>query len=436
MFRLQPDQFVGRLLVFIGDAIILTDTEIRGLKPRAKPYKVSDSGGLHVLVMPESSRLPKGSKLWKCSYRFAGRQKTLSFGAYPDIGLGDARGRREVAKLQLRQGIDPGGIVKTEKQALVAATANTFSAVSDEWFERKIVGERKSGSTLKKHRILLAKLKGTFGDRPISEIEAPELLAVLRRVEAAGHHETVGRLRSTASRIFRYGIATGRCSRDIAADLQGATTSAVSTPRAAVTDPVEVGKLLRAIDGFSRPLMQLALKLLALMFVRPGELLAAEWSEIDVDVWSIPPEKSKMRRAHHVPLSRQTLEVLAELRQITGHQKHLLASPRRHGKSIAANQFNYALREMGFTSNEHVAHGFRAMASTILNESGKWPVDVIELQLAHVERNKVRRAYNRAERWTERVALMQWWADHLDGLRERGGVVPLPKKAERRTAGA
>jgi integrase len=193
---------------------------------------------------------------------------------------------------------------------------------------------------------------------------------------------------------------------------------------------------LRAIDGFSRPLMQLALKLLALTFVRPGELLAAEWSEIDVDVWRIPPEKSKMRRAHRVPLSRQALEVLAELRQITGHQKHLLASPRRHGKSIAANQFNYALREMGFTSNEHVAHGFRAMASTILNESGKWPVDVVELQLAHVERNKVRRVYNRAERWAERVALMQWWADHLDGLRERGEVAPLPKKNARRADGA
>jgi integrase len=419
-----------------GDATMLTDTEIKGLKPRTKPYKVSDSGGLHVLVMPESARLPKGSKLWKCSYRFAGRQKTLSFGAYPDVGLGDARGRREAAKLQLRQGIDPGKFVKAEKQARVATTANTFAAVSDEWFQRKIVGERKSESTVKKHRILLATLKGALGDRPISEIEAPELLAVLRRVEAAGYHETVGRLRSTASRILRYGIATGRCSRDIAADLKGATTSAVSTPRAAVTDPVEVGELLRAIVGFPRPLMRLALKLLALTFVRPGELLAAEWSEIDVDVWSIPPEKTKMRRAHHVPLSRQALEVLAELRKVTGHRKHLLASPRRHGKSVAANQFNYALREMGFTSDKHVAHGFRAMASTILNESGKWPVDVIELQLAHVERNKVRRAYNRAERWPERVALMQWWADHLDKLRDSGKVVEMPKPKPARTIGA
>jgi integrase len=173
--------------------------------------------------------------------------------------------------------------------------------------------------------------------------------------------------------------------------------------------------------------MRLALKLLALTFVRPGELLAAEWSEMDVDVWRIPPEKSKMRRAHRVPLSRQALEVLAELRQITGYQKHLLASPRKHGKSIAANQFNYALREMGFTSNEHVAHGFRAMASTILNESGKWPVDVVELQLAHVERNKVRRAYNRAERWSERVELMQWYADRIDELRARGNVVQQAK---------
>ena len=198
---------------------MLTDTEIRGLKPKSKPYKVSDSGGLHVLVMPESSRLPKGSKLWKCSYRFAGRQKTLSFGAYPDVGLGDARGRREAAKLQLRQGNDPGRIVKAERQAIVAATANTLSAVSDEWLQKKMIGEHKADSTIKRARALLEILKASIGNRPLAEIEPLELLGILRRVEAAGHHETVARLRA----IARY----GRCGSMFIGPRRGEITDAI-----------------------------------------------------------------------------------------------------------------------------------------------------------------------------------------------------------------
>jgi integrase len=414
---------------------MLTDTEIRGLKPKSKPYKVSDSGGLHVLVMPESSRLPKGSKLWKCSYRFAGRQKTLSFGAYPDVGLGDARGRREAAKLQLRQGIDPGKIVKAEKQAIVAATANTFSAVSDEWLQKKMIGEGKADSTIKRARALLEILKASIGNQPLAEIEPLDLLSILRRMEAGGRHETVARLRAVASQVFRYGIATARCKRDVASDLRGALTSAISKPRPALVHPAEVGKLLQAIDRFHRPLMRLSLQFLALTVVRPGELLSAKWSEIEDSVWSIPAEQTKMRTAHRVPLSRQATALLNELRAITGSKKHLLASPRKRGQPVAPNQFNYALREMGFAKEAMVAHGFRAMFSTLANDNAK-SGDVIELCLAHLERNKVRRAYNRSERWPERVALMQWWADHLDELRDRGKVVALPEKAMGRKGSA
>jgi integrase len=422
-------------LVFLGDAIMLTDTEIKGLKPRPKPYKVSDSGGLYVLVTPESAKLPKGSKLWKCAYRFAGRQKTLSLGAYPDVSLGEARGRREAAKLQLRQGIDPGRVFKAQKQAMVAAATSTFSAVADEWLQKKIIGEHKADSTVKRARGLLKILKVSMGNRPLAEIEPMELLAVLRRTEAAGHHETVARLRAVASRVFRYGIATGRCKHDVASDLRGATTSAISKPRPAIVDPDGVGKLLLAVDCFPRPLMRRALQFLALTAVRPGELLSAKWSEIEGEVWSIPADKTKMRTAHRVPLSRQALTVLDELRAITGSKSHLLSSPRKRGQSVAANQYNYALRDMGFAKDQMVAHGFRAMFSTLANDNGQ-SSDVIELCLAHLERNKVRRAYNRAERWPERVALMQWWADHLDGLRERGKVVALQNENRSQKVGA
>jgi integrase len=445
VFRLQPDQFVGRLLVFRverggpfqGVPPVITDTEIKALRPKAKPYKVSDSGGLHILVMPESSKLPKGSKLWKCAYRFAGRQKTLSFGSYPDVSLADARARREAAKLQLRQGIDPGHIIKAEKQAVVAARTSTFRAVADEWLDRKLIKQRRSASTIRRARRLLGVLKNTIGDRQLTEIEAPELLDVLRRVEARGNHETAMRMRAAASNVFRYGIAIGACKRDPASDLRGALTSATPTARPAVTDPAEIGKLLRAIDGLQRPIMRLALKLLSLTAVRPGELLSAEWSEITGDVWSVPEAKMKMRRPHRIPLSRQAKEVLAELRAITGNSRHLIASPRKRGKPYAANQLNYALRDIGFDQTQMVAHGFRAVFSTVANESGAWPPDVIELQLAHQERNKVRAAYNRAQRWPERVEMMQWLADHLDELRSHGGVIKLPgKKTTRRKIGA
>jgi integrase len=406
---------------------MLTDTRIRAIKPGSEPFKVSDSGGLHLLIAPT------GSKLWKCAYRYGGKQKTLSFGAYPDTTLVDARTRREEAKAQLRQGIDPGKIVKVEKMAEKQAIANTFGALADQWQQTKMVKEGKSKSTLVRTRWLLGILKGGIGDRPLNEIEAPELLDMLRKVEAQEKHEAVNRLRSTASAIFRFGIACGACKRDPAADLRGALTSAKSTPHAAITDPASVGELLRAIDAYEKkPVLRLALQLLALTFVRPGNIAAAEWVEFDIDagVWSIPAAKMKMREPFRVPLSKQALALLAELREFTGNNKFLFPSFRSGKRAMFTNLFNVGLRDIGYSANQMQAHGFRATASTLLNEHSEFSADVIELSLAH-RLGGVRALYNRSRYWADRCALMQWYADHLDRLRERGKVVELPKQKRR-----
>jgi integrase len=418
---------------------MLTDAKVRGFKPKENPFKVSDSGGLFLLIQPS------GSKLWRMAYRFAGRQKTLAFGIYDDVSLADARVRRDDAKRQLRAGEDPSAVVKAVKQAVIAATTNTFNAVAQEWLDRKLVKEKKSASTLTRADWLLRMLGDGIGERPLNEITTPELLRVLRKAEAAGRHETVARLRSIASQIFRYGIATGRCDRDVAADLRGATTTAVSTPHAAIVDHAGIGKLMREIDSSidggrrhqrSRTLMQLALRLIAYTFVRPGELRLAEWPEIEGSVWDLPGPRMKMRLPHRVPLSKQALAVLAELRTITGGGKLVFASTVKSTQPFNVNALNDALRRMGFEHDQHVAHGFRSTFSTTANDSGRWSPDVIELQLAHVERNKVRGAYNRAQYWPERVEMMQWYSDFLDELRDRGKVVALPNRKASRKAGA
>jgi integrase len=409
---------------------MLTDTEIKGFKPQAKPYKRADSGGLYILVAPVTDRSPKGSKLWRLAYRFNGKQLTLAFGSYPEISLAEARARREEAKAKLRLKQDPGKVVKIEKAAERLAVANTFAAVAAEWQRTKMIAEKKSRSTLDRARWLLGILNEGIGDRPIKEVEAPELLDVLRQVEAQGKHEAVKRLRATASAIFRFGIATAACKRDPAADLKGALTVAKSTPHAAITDPAGVGKLMTAIDAYEKPVLRMALQLLALTFVRPGNVCSAEWSEFDIDagVWSIPAAKMKMREAFRVPLSRQALAVLKELRAITGGSKFLFPSLRKgNNRPLFTYILNVALREIGFAADEMQPHGFRSTASTILNEHSEFSPDAIELSLAHVP-GGVRAVYNRAKYWGERCELTQWYADHLDELRGRGKIVSLPKQ--------
>jgi integrase len=408
----------------------LTDTVIRNLKPQEKPYKKSDSDGLQLHVMPG------GSKLWRLAYRFAGKPKTIALGSYPAVTLAMAREFRVEAKRQLAQNVDPSEKRKADKRA--AAAARTFAEVADEWFETKREPEGKSEATLKRDRWLMAEWKSEIGHRPIGEIEPPELLPALKKVRARKHYETASRMLTLASQVFRFGIASGYCKRDMAADLKGALTSPSSKPRPGLIDPVAVGKLCRAIDGYvgKGPLVGLALRLLSVTLLRPGEVAKAEWSEIDFGsrVWTIPAAKMKMRRDHQVPLSQQALDVLTAVKAINCNRRYVFATYK--DKPLSGNTFNTALRIMGYdTQNEHCSHGFRTTASTLLNEErcgdGKpvWHPDVIELQLAHVDANNSRAAYNRAQYWPDRVRLMQHWADQLDHLRDGARVVTLSRRA-------
>jgi integrase len=392
----------------------LKDVTVRKAKPSSTPRKLSDGSGLHVLIQPT------GSKLWRLAYRFAGKQKTLALGAYPVVSLEEARRQRDAAKKLLARSIDPSVQRKAEKHA---GKEGTFRAVADEVIA-KLEREGRAQATLSKRRWLLDFAFPAFGDRPVAEITARELLALLREIEGRGLYETARRLRSTCGMVFRYAIATGRAERDPSMDLRGALTNPPVNHRATVIDPLAIGALLRATDGFDgQPTTHSALRLAPYVFVRPGELRHAEWGEFDLDgaVWSIPAEKMKMRRPHRVPLARQSLAILRDLQEVTGNGRWLFPSVRTFARPISENTLNAALRRLGYSSEEMCIHGFRSMASSRLNEMGRWNADAIERQLAHQEANSVRRAYtHRAEFWTERVQMMQVWADYLDGLREGG----------------
>ena len=401
---------------------MLNDTRVRTTKPCQRPIKLSDSGGLYLLIAPH------GSKLWRLAYRFRGKQKTLAIGAYPTFTLKAARDKREEAKRLLANGVDPSTERRLAKH--ITSTENTFKAVAEEVLA-KLEKEGRADVTLTKKRWLLDFAYPAFGHRSIGEITAPEVLSVLRRVEARGRYETARRLRSTCGTIFRYAIATGRAERDPSADLRGALTSPKVNHRAAIVDPVGIGALLSAIDGYDGlPMTKAALRLAPLVFVRPGELRHAEWLEFDLAAaeWRIPSEKMKMRRPHRVPLSRQALDVLRELQPMSGGGRFLFPSVRSTARPMSENTLNAALRRLGYGTDEMTTHGFRTIASTRLNEMSGWNPDAIERQLAHQEQDDVRRAYvHAAEYWPERVKMMQAWADYLDELRERGKVVPLLK---------
>jgi integrase len=397
----------------------LKDSSVRNAKPTAKPQKLSDGGGLHMLIQPN------GSKLWRLAYRFAGKQKALALGVYPTVSLAEARTQREEAKKLLARFIDPSAKRKADRQA---GAGNTFRAVAEEVIAKQ-EREGRAQITLRKKRWLLDFAYPAFGDRPVAEITARDLLALLREIEGRGLYETTKRLRSTCGMVFRYAIATGRAERDPSMDLRGALTMHQVIHRAAIVDPAGIGALLRAIDGFDgQPTTRAALRLAAYVFVRPGELRHAEWREFDLDaaVWTIPAEKMKMRRQHRVPLARQSINILRELHEITGGGRWLFPSVRTFARPISENTLNAALRRLGYGSEAMSTHGFRSMAATRLNEMGRWNSDAIERQLAHQEANAVRRAYtHRAEYWSERVSMMQEWADYLDELYKGGKVVPL-----------
>ena len=401
----------------------LKDVSVRNAKAGPRPRKLSDGGGLHVLIQPT------GSKLWRLAYRFAGKQKTLALGAYPTVSLEEARRHRDEAKKLLARSIDPSVQRKADRHA---GKEGTFRTVAEEVIA-KLEREGRAQATLSKRRWLLDFAFPAFGDRPIADITARELLALLRQIEGRGLYETARRLRSTCGMVFRYAIATGRAERDPSIDLRGALTTPQVSHRATIVDPTDIGALLRAIEGFDgQPTTQAALRIAPYVFVRPGELRQAEWAEFDLDgaVWSIPAKKMKMRRPHRVPLARQSLAILRELQEITGGGRWLFPSVRTSARPISENTLNAALRRLGYGTEEMCVHGFRGMASTRLNEMGRWSPDAIERQLAHQEANAVRRAYtHHAEFWSERLLIMQAWADYLDGLREGGKVVPLIKAA-------
>lgn len=400
----------------------LTDARIRAAKRLAeRTIKLSDGGGLQLWLTPS------GSKLWNVAYRFGGKQLKLSLGAYPAIGLKEAREQRDAAKRLLVAGVNPGQQKKTAALTKANAEANTFAVIADELLAKKM-REGLAPKTLQKAQWLLDFARPALAARPIADITAPEILAVLRGVERRGRHETAKRLRATIGECFRYAVASGRAETDPTSALKGALTAPQVRHRAALTEPKAFGGLLRAISAYEgSPEVRAALHLLALTFVRPGELRFAEWSEFDFEKaeWAIPHARMKMRRPHRVPLAPQAIVVLKELHAITGQGKLLFPSVRSPSRCISENTLNAALRRMGFTKDEMSGHGFRAVASTLLNESGKWNADAIEAQLAHVENDAVRRAYHRADYWSERVSMMNFWADHLDELRIGRQVIVL-----------
>jgi integrase len=367
--------------------------------------------------------------LWRLAYRFEGRQKTLALGVYPSISLADARTGRDEAKKLLARSIDPSAQRKSDRRAEVG---NSFQEVAEELLA-KVEREGRAAVTLEKKRWLLAFAFPAFGCRPVGEITAHELLNLLREIEGRGLFETAKRLRSTCGMVFRYAIATQRAERDPSGDLRGALTTHQVIHRAAIVEPAKIGPLLRAIEGFDgQTVTRLALRLAPHVFVRPGELRQAEWEEFDIEaaVWSIPAAKMKMRRPHRVPLSRQSVDTVRELKKVTGEGRWLFPSVRTSSRSISENTLNAALRRLGYSSAEMCTHGFRSMAATLLNEMGHWNPDAIERQLAHQEANAVRRAYTHgAEFWSERVQMMQAWSDYLDGLRE-GPTITLLRKVQ------
>ncbi|OPY77564.1 MAG: putative prophage CPS-53 integrase [Syntrophorhabdus sp. PtaU1.Bin153] len=400
----------------------LSGTKVRTAKSKGKPVAMFDGGGLYLLITPS------GGKLWRFKYRFEGKEKLLSLGAYPEISLLDARQRRDEARRQVVHGIDPSALRKAQKQVETEET-ETFEVIAREW-HTKFTPTWTSGHATKLFSAMTRDLFPWIGARPIKELKAPELLAALRRIESRGTLETAHRVRGLLGQIFRYAVATGRAERDPAADLRGSLPQPKEGHHAAITDPKEVGPLLRALDGYQGHfVVKCALRLAPLLFVRPGELRHAEWSEIDLDsaVWSISAEKMKTKEAHIVPLPHQAVEILTELQALTGASRYVFPSGRTFARPMSNNAVNAALRRMGFDKDTMTGHGFRAMARTILDEVLQLNPYVIEAQLAHKVPDPLGRAYNRTTHLSERRKMMQKWADYLDGLKAGAVVVPFKK---------
>lgn len=398
----------------------LTDIAVRNIKPdNSKTLRLKDDRGLYLEVSPA------GGKWWRLRYWMAGKENRLSLGVYPDVSLKDARERRDEARRLIANGIDPSQVRKG-LHAETLANQETFQLIAEEWF-----AQFKHTWTENTAETIISRLRKDIfpyiGSRAIREITAPELLSVIRRIESRGAVETARRDLQKCGQVFRYAVATGRAERDVAADLRGAIAPPKKRHFASIHEPKEVGELLRAIEGYKGSFVtRSALKLAPLTFVRPGELRHAEWTEINLDnaEWRIPAARMKMREKHIVPLSRQAVEVLRELQPLTGTGLYVFHGERSHARPMSENTVLAALRRLGYEKGEMTGHGFRSMASTILHEQG-WASDIVERQLAHGDRDKIRASYNFAQHLPERRRMMQAWADYLDGLKDGGKIVPI-----------
>ncbi len=401
----------------------LKAAQVKATEAREKPYKLSDGKGLFLLVNPN------GSKYWRLKYRFGGKEKLLALGVYPDVPLAKAREKCADARSLLDDGRDPGVTKRLKKLADKYEGENTFRAVALEWYENKM-GVKSHSYRHRTKRLLENDLYPSLGSRPIAQIEPPELLTVLRKVESRGAIDMAHRAKQTAGQVFRYAVSTGRCVRDPTADLKGALKSRNKKHYASITDPEGVAKLLIAIDGFEgTPVVKTALQLSPILFQRPGEIRSMEWAEINwkAEQWELPAEKMKMGQAHIVPLPKQAMRLLEEIKQHTAHRgKYVFPSQRGASRPLSDNGVRTAMRTMGYDNDTMTPHGFRAMARTLLDEVLHYRVDYIEHQLAHAVKDVNGRAYNRTSHLKERQKMMQHWADYLDYLKKQaqaGNVV-------------
>jgi integrase len=389
----------------------LTETALKNLKPAEKAYNKADGGGLRIAI------LPNGTKTWRLDYRYLGTRKTLTIGPYPTMTLAEARARREDAKRLLVKGVDPSVEKKVQRQQAEANQQDTFGAVVTEFIDRlRALG--RAEPTIVKNKWMLEEIAKPLAKRPIREITAPEVFQLLQGVERTGRRDTAVATRAAISRVFRLAVLSGKADTDPTYALRGALLPPDVKSHAAIIDEEGLKGLLRAMNGYTGwASLKGLIKMQAYVFTRPGETRTMRLEEIDFErkVWTIPAEKAKMRRPQDVPLSRQALAIIEDMRPLM--RKGYVFPSMMTGKDILSeNSINSALRRMGFTHDEHTAHGFRSTASSLLNASKKFPVDAIEAQLAHLDTNKVRRIYNRHDYWEERVEMMQWWADYLDKL--------------------
>jgi integrase len=401
----------------------LTDTAVRNAKPGEKPYKLFDELGLFLLITPA------GGKLWRQRFRFDGKEKLLAFGGYPDLGLKDARQKRDEARKLLANGIDPAENRKAQKAAREERGANSFEVIAREWFAKYSTkwAENHGNRTIRR---LERDIFPWLGGRPIADLKASELLTTLRRIEKRGAIETSHRALQNCGQVMRYAIATGRAERDISADLRGALTPVTGDHFAAVTEPKQVAELLRTLEGYQGTLpVACALRLAPLVFVRPGELRNAEWKDIDLETAEWRYHVTKTDSDHIVPLASQAVAILRELHSLTGSGRYVFPGARTNGRPMSDNAILAAMRRMGISKEEMSGHGFRAMARTILDEVLGVRPDLIEHQLAHAVKDPNGRAYNRTAHLSERRKMMQMWADYLDKLKVGAEVIQLPAKS-------